>query len=207
MHIILCTHINTHTNSHTNTHIQKHIQTHIHAHVHTYKHIHAAIRKNGREGLVFPVLGRVGHLVMYIVSVAWRRRLLPWWITDIDQLVIWVESGCKNQDNQSLLCNNRLGRIAHLSWRNNTVCCRSYYSFRMHSVWTKDQGAHCLAFNSRESLLSLVWIVTFNSCDSLPSLMWIVNFTHVNRYLHSCESLPSLVWIVTFAHGNRYLHS
>ena len=33
-----------------------------------YKHVHAAIRKNGREGLVFPVLGRVGHLVcMYII--------------------------------------------------------------------------------------------------------------------------------------------
>ena len=29
----------------------------------TYAHIHAAIRKNGREGLVFPVLGWVGLLV------------------------------------------------------------------------------------------------------------------------------------------------
>src|SRR6218665_2901459 len=32
--------------------------------MHTYKHMHMhdAIRKNGREGLVFPVVGRVGHL-------------------------------------------------------------------------------------------------------------------------------------------------
>src|SRR6218665_383566 len=64
------THTNTHTNTHTRTYahiqthiqtrIQTHVQTHIHAHMHTYKHMHAAIRKNGREGLVFPVPGRVG---------------------------------------------------------------------------------------------------------------------------------------------------
>src|SRR6218665_2875435 len=29
--------------------------------MHTYKHINAATRKNGREGLVFPVVGRVGQ--------------------------------------------------------------------------------------------------------------------------------------------------
>jgi len=48
-----------HIQTHIQTRIQTHIQTHIHAHMHTYKHIQAAIRKNGREGLVFPVLGRV----------------------------------------------------------------------------------------------------------------------------------------------------
>jgi len=62
------THTSTHTctNTHTNTykHTYKHTNKHIHAHMHTYKHIHAAIRNNGREGLVFPVLGWVGHLVI-----------------------------------------------------------------------------------------------------------------------------------------------
>ena len=35
--------------------------------MHTYKHIHAAIRKNDRKGLVFPLRGRVGHLVVIII--------------------------------------------------------------------------------------------------------------------------------------------
>src|SRR6218665_600264 len=50
----ILTHTNTHTKTHTKTQtrIQPHIQTHIQAHMHKYKHIHAAIRKNGREGLV-----------------------------------------------------------------------------------------------------------------------------------------------------------
>jgi len=73
----ILTHTNTHTNTHTRTYahiqthiqtrIQTHMQTHIHAHMHTYKHMHAAIRKNGWEGLVFPVLGRVRHLVIMIM--------------------------------------------------------------------------------------------------------------------------------------------
>ena len=40
----------------------------------TYKHIHAAIRKNGREGLVFPVLGRVGHLVIHILYDTYNTK-------------------------------------------------------------------------------------------------------------------------------------
>ena len=34
------------------------------SHMHTYAHIHAAIHKNGREGLVFLVVGWVVQLVL-----------------------------------------------------------------------------------------------------------------------------------------------
>src|SRR6218665_1926710 len=47
--------------THTSTYTAA-ILTHTNTHTDTYKHIHAAKRKNGREGLVFPVVGRVGHL-------------------------------------------------------------------------------------------------------------------------------------------------
>jgi len=36
--------------------------------MHTYRHIHAAIGKNSREGLVLPILGPVGHLVINIIT-------------------------------------------------------------------------------------------------------------------------------------------
>jgi len=47
-----------HTRSHTYTY--KHTYARIHAHI--LAHIHAAIYKNGKKGLVFPVLRRVGQL-------------------------------------------------------------------------------------------------------------------------------------------------
>src|SRR6218665_415740 len=50
-----------HTYMHTYNDTYKH--TYMHTNKHTYTHLHAAICKNGREGLIFPVLGRVGLLV------------------------------------------------------------------------------------------------------------------------------------------------
>ena len=67
----ILTHTNTDTNTHIRTyaHIQTHIQTrmqtHTNTHTRTYAHIQArkcCYTQNGREGLVFPVLGRVEHL-------------------------------------------------------------------------------------------------------------------------------------------------
>jgi len=56
------THIYTHTNTHTSTHTHTYAQ---HTSTHTmYTHKYAAIHKNGREGLVFRILGRVGNLVI-----------------------------------------------------------------------------------------------------------------------------------------------
>jgi len=46
-------HTHKHIYKHVYKHMYKHTYKHIHAHMHTYKHINAAIRKNGREGLVF----------------------------------------------------------------------------------------------------------------------------------------------------------
>jgi len=59
-----------HTYKHTYRHTYKHTYTHIQAHMHTYKHTHAAIRKNGREGLVFPVVGQVGHLSRHSKNIS-----------------------------------------------------------------------------------------------------------------------------------------
>src|SRR6218665_848122 len=64
----------THTYAHIQAHIltythrykphtYTHIQTHTNTYKHTYAHIHAATCKNGRQGLVFLVLGWVGLLV------------------------------------------------------------------------------------------------------------------------------------------------
>src|SRR6218665_2395750 len=50
-------HTHRYISTHTNTY--KHIYEHIQTHMHTYKHMHAAIRKNGREELVFS-RGRTG---------------------------------------------------------------------------------------------------------------------------------------------------
>jgi len=54
---------------HSHMHKYKHTCMHTfkHAYAQTYAYMHATIRKNGREGLVFPIQGRVGQLVIIII--------------------------------------------------------------------------------------------------------------------------------------------
>jgi len=58
----------------THTHSQTHTSNHAYNHIckHTYAHIRTVIPKNGREGLVFAVLGQVGQpVVWYYVVWSW----------------------------------------------------------------------------------------------------------------------------------------
>src|SRR6218665_3848692 len=67
-HTHICTHTSTHksTRASTHTHTYKYTYTQPHVHIQAYKRtrIHAAIRKMVRQGLSFPVLGRVGQAVI-----------------------------------------------------------------------------------------------------------------------------------------------
>src|SRR6218665_2703251 len=53
---IYSNHTHPYKRTHIQTRIQTHKNTHTNTHTNTYKHIHAAIRKNGREGLVIKCL-------------------------------------------------------------------------------------------------------------------------------------------------------
>src|SRR6218665_89068 len=56
-------HIQAHICTHTRTyaHLQTHMQTHMHILSHIQPHTHSHTQ-NGREGLIFPILGQVGQL-------------------------------------------------------------------------------------------------------------------------------------------------